>query len=72
MQDVLIIVILALLAVIMVQQIFHTKERKDLYNRIMARDLTEYTHTKQHDKENDKRLSAMTKKYNEYRNKWKL
>jgi predicted Holliday junction resolvase-like endonuclease len=72
MQDVLIIVILALLAVIMVQQISHTKERKDLYNRIMARDLTEYTHTKQHDKENDKRLSAMTKKYNEYRNKWKL
>jgi len=72
MQDVLIIVILALLAVITIQQIFHTKERKDLYNRIMARDLTEYTHAKQRDKENDKRQSAMKKKYEEYRKKWKL
>lgn len=28
--------------IIILQQITHSKERKDLYNRLMARDLTEY------------------------------
>lgn len=37
------LVIIALLAgVIAVQNIIHKQERKDLYNRIMAKDLTEY------------------------------
>lgn len=35
-------IILALIGVIVFQELRHGKERKDLYNRIMARDLTEY------------------------------
>jgi hypothetical protein len=31
-----------LLAVILIQEIYHAIERKDLYNRIMAKDLQEY------------------------------
>jgi hypothetical protein len=36
------IVIALLIAIIIVQEIIHKQERKDLYNRIMARDLPEY------------------------------
>ncbi len=36
------IVIIALCAVIALQAVFHYAERRDLYNRIMCRDLTEY------------------------------
>lgn len=32
-----------LIALIIIQQIFHNKERKDLYTRLMAKDLQEYT-----------------------------
>lgn len=32
----------ALCAVIVVQQILHTIERRDLYNRIMCRDINDY------------------------------
>jgi DNA modification methylase len=35
-------VITLLIAVIVLQQIWHGIERKDLYNRIMAKDLSEY------------------------------
>ena len=34
--------IYALVAVILIQQISHYFERKDLYNRIMSKSLTEY------------------------------
>lgn len=36
------IVIVILTGAIIVQDIIHKQERKDLYNRIMARDLPEY------------------------------
>jgi hypothetical protein len=36
------VIIALLIGVIVVQHISHKQERKDLYNRIMARDLTEY------------------------------
>ena len=58
-------------AVIIVQHITHSKERKDLYNRIMARDLTEYNHATQHENQQDKQLSAMQKKYKDYERRWK-
>lgn len=59
-----------LIAVIVFQQVTHSKERKDLYNRIMARDLTEYNHAVQHEQQ-DKPLSAMQKKYKDYEKRWK-
>lgn len=37
-----IIVICLLFGIIIVQDMGHRRERKDLYNRIMARDLSEY------------------------------
>jgi len=60
-----------LIAVIVFQQVTHSKERKDLYNRIMARDLTEYNHAAQHESPQDKQLSAMQKKYKDYERRWK-
>ena len=36
------IAIIALCGVILFQQIIHHQERKDLYNRIMSKNLTEY------------------------------
>jgi len=39
------IISITLILVIVVQTILHGRERKDLYNRIMARDLTEYEET---------------------------
>jgi len=36
-----------LIGTIIVQEIMHRQERKDLYNRIMARDLTEYNNSGQ-------------------------
>lgn len=36
------IAIIALCGVILIQQIIHHQERKDLYNRIMSKNLTEY------------------------------
>ena len=35
-------VALALCGVIVIQQIIHHRERQDLYNRIMSKNLTEY------------------------------
>jgi hypothetical protein len=35
-------VIAGLIAVILLKDLIHRIERKDLYNRLMARDLTEY------------------------------
>lgn len=35
-------VIVLLIGIIAIQNIIHKQERKDLYNRIMARDLAEY------------------------------
>lgn len=68
---ILIAIIIGQQVLIVFQHITHSKERKDLYNRIMARDLTEYTHAVQHEKEKDKQLSAMEKKYKEYLKEWK-
>lgn len=59
-----------LIAVIIIQQVMHSKERKDLYTRIMARDLTEYNHAIQHEV-GQKNLSGFDKKYNEYKKKWR-
>ena len=39
------IVIGALLLTVIIQQVIHHCERKDLYNRIMSRDLDEYKGT---------------------------
>lgn len=36
------LIILSLLSVIVIQQWLHAKERRDLYNRLMARDFSEY------------------------------
>jgi hypothetical protein len=63
-------IILALIAVIVFQQVMHGKERKDLYTRWMARDLTEYNHAVQHEKL-DPKQSAMQKKLDEYKKQWK-
>lgn len=38
------VVIIVLLLVILLQAIIHSRERKDLYTRLMARDLHEYTY----------------------------
>lgn len=38
------IVIIVLVLVILLQEIIHSRERKDLYTRLMARDLYEYNH----------------------------
>ena len=40
------VIFILLIAVIIIQQYLHHAERKDLYNRIMAKDLTEYKHEK--------------------------
>jgi hypothetical protein len=37
------LIIIALIALIALMQILHSRERKDLYNRIMARDYLEYS-----------------------------
>ena len=44
-----IIIILAL--TLGIQSVIHARERKDLYNRIMARDLQDYTDTARPSKE---------------------
>ena len=36
------VVVCALLGVIVIQSVIHRFERKDLYNRIMSKNLTEY------------------------------
>jgi len=36
------IIIFILLAILVLQAILHARERKDLYNRLMARDLRDY------------------------------
>lgn len=64
-------VIIGQWVVIIIQQIKHSKERKDLYNRIMARDLTEYSHAVQHENQQSKPLSGMQKKFKEYEKTWK-
>jgi hypothetical protein len=42
----LLVIIVLLTGIIFVQNIIHKQERKDLYNRIMARDLHEYSGAK--------------------------
>lgn len=56
-----------LLCLIIVQHILHKQERKDLYNRIMARDLTEYKAEKRRTVPNTirKRTSDESKRRNE-------
>ncbi len=39
-------VIIILLGVLVLQNIIHARERRDLYSRIMARDLKDYNSTK--------------------------
>ena len=68
---VLVAVIIGQQAIIVIQHVTHSKERKDLCNRIMARDLTEYNHATQHENQQDKQLSAMQKKYKDYEKRWK-
>ena len=41
---------LILCAVIIIQAILHHIERRDLYNRIMCRDINDYNHAKARDK----------------------
>ena len=36
------IIAIALVLVILLQEVRHSKERRDLYNRLMARDLADY------------------------------
>jgi len=36
------VLVALLIAIVIVQEILHKQEREDLYNRIMARDLTEF------------------------------
>ena len=38
----LLVIIALLIGIVVVQEIIHKQEREDLYNRIMAKDLTEY------------------------------
>ena len=40
----------SLMLLIIFQEVLHYKERKDLYSRLMAKDLTEYTHSKVEEK----------------------
>lgn len=56
-----IIVIIALLLVILLQEIIHSRERKDLYNRLMSRNLHEYKYiTKSEANENDSKIKRGT------------
>jgi len=41
-EQILSLIIIILLAVIILQIIFHARERRELYNRIMAHDLRDY------------------------------
>lgn len=43
------IAVIALVVICLVQSIIHYKERRDLYSRIMARDLGDYTASKDRD-----------------------
>lgn len=61
------IIILGLIAVILIQQALHSKERKDLYSRIMAKDLTEYRLEPQKKKD----ISKMRNKVKEYQKNWR-
>ena len=54
------IVIIALLLVILLQEIIHSRERKDLYNRLMSRDLHEYKYITKSDNENDSKKKQGT------------
>lgn len=54
-----------LIAVIVVQQIAHRLERKDLYNRIMSRDYYEYN--AQNNRNNKKGISAHQRALNRWR-----
>lgn len=56
-----IIVIIALLLIILLQEIIHSRERKDLYTRLMSRDLQEYKYiTKSDANENDSKTKQGT------------
>lgn len=43
----LLVIIVLLIGIIVVQNIIHKQERRDLYNRIMAKDLRDYRMEKQ-------------------------
>ena len=58
-------VICALCVVIVLQSVTHAAERKDLYSRIMAKDLTDYTSQKV-----GKNRKKRTPKYIEVMNKF--
>ncbi len=64
-------VIFALLVFVLIQQIMHLRERKDLYNRLMAKDLTEYTVIEQQ-KKAEKRKKPVNIKFEEYKKNWKI
>jgi hypothetical protein len=62
-------IILALIAALIIQQIMHLIERKDLYTRFMAKDLTEYEQVSK--KFRKAEANNMRKKVKEYQQKWR-
>ena len=56
------IVIIVLVLVILLQEIIHSRERKDLYNRLMSSDLHEYKYlTSTENRNNTKRGNNLLK-----------
>jgi hypothetical protein len=62
-------IILALIAALIIQQIMHLIERKDLFTRFMAKDLTEYEQVSK--KFRKAEANNMRKKVKEYQQKWR-
>lgn len=61
------ILIFMLIAVIVVQMVFHAIERRDLYNRMMADDIREYKELAEVKTERKRRVSRHRQALNEWR-----
>jgi Flp pilus assembly protein TadB len=61
----LIFIVAALIAALVAQNIFHANERRDLYNRIMARDLADYEYSQNKKKNNKDGVKPKTNYYKE-------
>jgi len=57
-------VIFGLIAIIFVQELAHSRERKDLYNRIMCKDIKEYQNI-------DKPSVPLNSRHREVLKKWR-
>lgn len=66
---IVIFIILIFILAIMIIEILHYKERRDLYNRMMAKDLTEYNQVQQTKKRESIKSMIFRNKENFYNKK---